>query len=608
MTFDVSKIDSFPTQPGVYLMKNHKGEILYVGKANNLKQRVKQYFVPGRDGRFIVPFLVSKIDDIETIIVSSEKEALLVENHLIKQYQPRYNALLKDDKTYIALKITKQLWPKVVLMRYKGKPKADGTYFGPYTSAYSARRTLDLLQRLFPLRQCTDQEFANRSRPCILYDMKKCIAPCVGKCSKDEYDFYVEQTTKFLKGQNKDVLKQLYKQMHEASDRLEFEKAGEILQRIREVEQTIEAQNVDRPLGGDMDALGIFRQGDEVILSQLLFRSGKLSGARHHNFTQIGEDDQELFQSFILQFYEKQEELPHEILLPVLLGEQATLGEILSTNRTRKVYLATPQRGEKKALIDMARLNAEAAFQKDKDLKSIREKTLLQMQEQLRLSRYPKRIECFDNSSHGGTELVSALVAYTEGEKDKNRYRRYKLKTVSLADDYASMYEVLSRRYKRAKEENDLPDLIIVDGGKGHLNIANKILHELDIITVDLIGVAKEEGRHDKGITAEQIFLRDAKDPILLKKNSSILFLIQQIRDEAHRFAISYHRNLRTKKVIKSALDDIPGIGPVKKRALLKHFGSLKKIKEASKEELEKVAHLNSQDLITLQNFFSEKS
>lgn len=607
MTFDTAKLDFFPTQPGVYLMKNRQGDVLYVGKANNLKQRVKQYFVPGRDGRLIVPFLVSKVDHIETIVVSSEKEALLVENHLIKQHQPRYNALLKDDKTYVALKVTKQQWARVQLIRYKGKPKPDGMYFGPYTSAYSARRTLDLIQRLFPLRQCTDQEFANRSRPCILYDMKRCVAPCVNKCSKEEYDGYVDQTIKFLKGQNKEVLKNLYQQMHVASENLEFEKAGEILRRIREIEQTIEAQNVDKPLGGDIDALGIFRQADEIILSQLLFRNGKLSGVRHHNFTMIAEDDHELLQTFILQFYEKQEELPHEILVPVAVEEHATLDEILSASRPRKVYVACPQRGEKKALVEMAQINAEAAFQKDKDVKSIREKTLLQMQEELRLSRYPRRIECFDNSNTGGTELVSALVAFTEGEKDKNRYRRYKIRTVDVSDDYGAMYEVLSRRYKRAQEENDLPDLIVVDGGKGHLNIANKILHELNIITVDVIGLAKEEGRHDKGATAEQIFLPNAKDPLYLRKNSQVLFLLQQIRDEAHRFAITYHRQLRSKKVLKSSLDDIPGIGPAKKRTLLKHFGSLKKIKEASDEELKKVPGLSNKDISSIRHYFLSK-
>lgn len=606
MTYDISKLDLFPTLPGVYLMKNGKGEILYVGKANNLKQRVKQYFVPGRDGRLIVPFLISKVEEIETIIVSSEKEALLVENHLIKQHQPRYNALLKDDKTYVALKVTKQQWPKVQLIRYKGKPKPDGIYFGPYTSAYSARRTLDLLQRLFPLRQCTDQEFANRSRPCILYDMKRCVAPCVGKCSKEEYDGYVEQTIRFLRGQNKEVLKSLYQQMHQASDNLEFERAGEILRRIREIEQTIETQNVDRPLGGDMDALGVFRQADEVILSQLLFRSGKLSGVRHHNFNQIAEDDPELLQTFILQFYQKQEELPHEILVPISLEEHEVLDEILSSGRARKVYVSCPQRGEKKSLIEMAKINAEAAFQKDKDVKSIKEKTLLAMQEELRLSRYPRRIECFDNSNTGGTELVSAMIAFTEGERDKNRYRRYKIQTIDTSDDYGAMKEVLTRRYKRAQEENDLPDLIIIDGGKGHLNIANKILHELNIATIDVIGLAKEEGRHDKGVTAEQIFLPNAKDPLLLKKNSPILFLLQQIRDEAHRFVITYHRQLRSKKVLKSSLDLIPGIGPVKRKNLLKHFGSLKKVKEATEEELKKVTGLNQKDILTLRHYFTK--
>lgn len=597
MSFPLPKLETFPTLPGVYIMKSQNGTVLYVGKANNLKQRVRQYFLGG-DGRAIIPFLISKVAEIDTIIVTSEKEALLLENNLIKKHQPTYNALLKDDKSYIALKVnTRHPWPMVQLVRYKGKPTPDGLYFGPYTSAHSARTTLDLIQRIFPLRQCSDQELIRRTRPCILYDMKRCIAPCVGKCTKEEYNKYVDASVRFLKGQDKEILKELYEEMTEYAETLEFEKADQILKKIRQIESTIEGQHVDKPLGGDSDAIAIFRQAEEVIVIRLFIRNGKLIGSRHNNFTRIAEDDEELLANLLLQQYSQQEELPDEILLPIELADADALTEILSANKKRRLKITCPARGDKRALVEMAYLNAEATFKKEKNLQSIREKTLLDMQEKFRLKNYPKRIECFDNSNISGKEAVSALIVFTEGEKDKKRYRKYKIRTVDTPDDYATMHEVLTRRYKRGKEENDLPDLLIVDGGKGHLNIAIKVLHELNIITVDVIGVAKEQGRHDKGITQEQIFLPNIKDPILLKHHSPILFLLQQIRDEAHRFAITFHRQKRSKKMLSSALLDIPGIGAIKTRKLLKAFGSLQGVLAATREQLEQVQGLSKANI-----------
>lgn len=598
MPYETSKLEAFPTQPGVYLMTNQKGEMLYIGKANNLRVRVKQYFFPGRDLRPIIPFLVAEVFQIETIIVTSEKEALLLENTLIKQHQPKYNALLKDDKTYVALKVNnKHKWPTVRLVRYKGKPDPDGLYFGPYTSAYSARMTLELLGRLFPLRQCSDQELVRRTRPCILYDMKRCCAPCVNKCTKEEYDSYVNRTIRFLRGQDKEILAELYKEMTRHADALEFEKAAALHKTIRQIEETLEGQNVHKPLGLDSDALAIFRQGDEVILTQLFIRSGKLVGSRHFDFKKIAENDDELFATFLLQHYSKVEDLPHEILLPIEISSADALTEILSTNKRRTVNILTPQRGDKRTLVEMAFTNAEATFKKEKNVTAIREKTLFEMQDHFRLVRFPERIECFDNSHISGNEPVASMVAFTDGVPDRKRYRKYKLRTVKFADDYSAMYEVLSRRYKRGKEENDLPDLLIVDGGKGHLNIALKVLNELNIITMDVFALAKEEGRHDKGITEEQVFLPNLKDPILLRRNSPILFLLQQIRDEAHRTAISFHRQRRSKQTLQSAVSTIPGIGPVKTKTLLRHFGSLKKLKTASREELQQVKGITSANI-----------
>lgn len=597
MPFNRDDLDTFPTNPGVYLMKGGSGNILYIGKANNLRARLRQYFLPRGDGRFMVPYLIAKVEKIDTIVVFSEKEALLLENTLIKQHKPHYNALLKDDKSYIALKINnKHKWPMVSLVRYKGKPKADGQYFGPYTSADSARKTLDLLQRLFPLRQCSDQELARRTRPCILFDMKRCIAPCVNRCTKEEYDSHVERTRKFLKGQDREVLKDLYQEMEQASESLEFEKAGSIYQTIQQIENTLQGQQVDKPLGLDIDALAIFRQGDEIILTQLIFRGGKLIGSRYHDFANIWEEDNELFETFMLQHYEKQPELPHEILLPINLSDAETISDILSQGR-RRVQVMTPQRGDKKALVEMALANAEATFKKEKDVRTIREKTLMEMQERFHLTRYPRRIECFDNSNMAGSLVVSTLVAFYEGVKDPNRYRKFKIRCEPGSDDYAALREALERRYRRARDENDLPDLLLVDGGKGHLNVALKVLAELNIINMDVVGVAKEEGRHDRGMTAEQVFLPNIKDPVHLKSTSPVLFLLQQIRDEAHRTAISYHRKLRTKKNLRSALDDIQGIGPAKRQTLLRHFGSLKKLLEADEESLSLVPGISKSNI-----------
>ncbi len=558
MSFDPKKIQFFPLQPGVYLMKDNQGEVLYIGKAKNLRQRVKQYFIPGRDGRLMVPYLVAKIETIDTIVVTSEKEALLLENNLIKQHKPRYNALLKDDKSYIALKITKQdLWPTVKIVRYRGTPEPDGLYFGPYTSAQSARQTLDLLNRLFPLRQCSNQELARRDRPCLLYQMKRCAGPCAHKCTKEEYDHHLDRTIKFLRGQDKEVLKDLYEDLARLSESLEFEKASQVLKTIRHIEDTMESQHVDRPLGLDADAIGLYRHADEVLLVQLLFRGGRLTGVRHFDFSNIAEEDTELLSSFILQYYEGQIEIPSEIFLPIAVADREAVEEVLSGRKNHKVALHAPRRGEKKALLDMAQSNAEALFKSQKNEESLREKTLLEMQECLHLSRYPSRIECFDNSHIAGSEPVASLVAFTHALKESKRYRTYRLRIGVKPDDYAAMYEVLMRRYRHAREEGDLPDLVIVDGGKGQLNTALKVFEELNITCVDVIGLAKERGRHDKGATEEQIFLPNQKNPVLLRRNSPILFLLQKIRDEAHRVAISFHRKRRSKQTIRSALDDI---------------------------------------------------
>lgn len=581
-------------------MRGRQGVVLYIGKAINIRTRVRQYFAPGYDLRPMIPLLVSKIESIETIVVSSEKEAFLLENNLIKQHKPKYNVLLKDDKSYIALKINnKDQWPRLQLVRYRGKPKADGMYFGPYTSAIAARNTLDLLQKIFPMRQCSDQELKRRTRPCILYDMHRCVAPCVGYCTKEEYDGYVQGSIRFLKGYDKEVLKDLHKQMDAAAEKLEFEKAADLYRTIQQIEKTVEDQRVDKPLGTDTDAIGLYREGEDVALAQLIFRGGKLSGSRSYSFNNVIENDDELLQSFLLQHYEGSQDLPKEIVVPVALIDSPTIEELLN------VQIHTPQRGDKKAIIKMAEDNAESNFKRERDETAIREKTLLEMEEKFHLAHFPEKIECFDNSNIAGSYLVSSMVTFVNGQKDTSGYRKFKIRTVDAPDDYGAMREVLTRRYKRAKEENNLPNLIVIDGGKGHLNVAISILEELDIAVCDVIGVAKEDGRHDKGITSEQVFLRNVKDPIILPRHSRILFLLQQIRDEAHRSAIGYHRKLRSKQTIRSSLDDVPGIGPAKKKLLLKTFGSVKGLCEATDEQILTVKGISNANLAEIRKKFN---
>lgn len=596
MLFERTKLSNYPTSPGVYLMKGKDGHILYVGKAKNLKSRIKNYFTAGGDGRWIIPFLQDLIEDIDTVVTGTEKEALLLECTLIKKHKPRFNALLKDDKTYTALKLnTSHPWPMLSLIRYKGKLKKDAEYFGPYTSAFDARVTLDLLQKVFPLRQCSDQEFLRRTRPCILYGMKRCCAPCVNLVSKQTYDDYVDGVRQFLKGKSSEVLDRLQNQMQEASDSLEFEKAGEILSSIRAVEKTLEVQSVEKPTHGiSGDVLAIFRQGDEVILSQLIFQSGQLNAYHHHSFSKTLETDEELLESFCLQHYLGAPCIPKEVFVPIELENKGAIEEIIGPPLT----ITVPLRGEKRGLIEMAYANAEAAFRQKKDERSIRENNLLELQEKFRLSRYPERIECIDTSHLSGAEAVSSLVAFTDGMPEKSRYRRYKLRTIKEGDDYGAMQEVLYRRYSK----DDFPDLLIVDGGKGHLNIALKVLKELNIVSMDVIGIAKEEGRHDRGTTAEQIYLPNSKDPLYLPPHSSLLFLLQRIRDEAHRFAITYQKKRRTKTTIRSALSEIPGIGQARQKALLRHFGSLKRIQEASREELLQVKGMTAASVDAILN------
>ncbi len=581
------KIDlsHFPIQMGVYLMKGKDGKVLYIGKANNLKMRLRQYFTK-TDTREMVPYLLQEVAAIDTLVVTNEKEALLLENNLIKKHQPKYNVLLKDDKTFISLFFTKHKWPMLKITRGRKRlPEA----FGPYTSATKARQTYDLILKLFPLRQCSDAEFSRRQRPCLLYDIKKCVAPCVGKCTAETYASLVEGAKELLKGKDSELLYRLQKKMEEASENQEYEKAGELLHMIRSIEHVTTVQHVDIPQAKDLDVLGLYREGNACMIVKLLFREGKLIGSEHFSFYQILSDDAEIIESFLLQHYK--ENLPLQILIPLSLTNLPVLKEILSTS------ILYPQKGDKKKLITLAYQNAIALFKKEEDSRSLTEKLLLDLAQVLQLTRYPRRIDCVDTSHISGANPVAALVSFVNGKRDKKRQRYFKITSSSTGNDLALMKEALLRHFKKGKERNDFCDLLIVDGGRSHLHLALEVFQELEIANIDVIGVAKYLASHSKGLTQEKVYIPYEKEPLSISHKSPLLFLLQKIRDEAHRVALSFHRKRRTNETLKSSLDSLKGIGPVKKKLLLQHFGSVKRMKEATKEELQQVKGLNKNDI-----------
>ena len=600
MPFHPPSLNLYPDQPGVYIMKDLPGKILYIGKAKNLRSRLKQYFTPG-DSREMVPYLVSQIETIDTIVTLTEKDALILENQLIKQHQPKYNVLLKDDKTFVSLMITNHRWPMIRLIRYKGKPKSDGMYFGPYTNAWAARQIFELLIKLFPLRQCSDAELASRTRPCLLYEMKKCLAPCVGKCTEEAYGAEVQSAIHLLKGKNKEIASLLRKEMEKASAALEFEKAQEILTTLNQLEHVLEAQHVQGI--DDCDVLALYREAGAVLIAQLMFRGGSLTGSEHFSFHFIASDDREILESFLFQHYKNNPDTPKEILIPFSLPQNEALQEILSESLHRSISILSPVKGKKLSLIEMAKRNAAAQFAREQDARSLREKMLLDLAEALQLTRFPRRIECFDTSNISGHDPVASLVTFELGEKDPKRSKLFKIKNLERADDYTAMRQVLYRHFAKAKENEDFCDLLIVDGGKGQLNCALEVFRELAIASVDVIALSKEEARHDKGLTQEKIFLPNQKEPLLFSVRSPLLFLLQKIRDEAHKTAIGFHRKRRAKRLLSSRLDELEGIGPVKKRRLLQHFGSVKAIEKASFEELSQVKGLNQKDLQTLRRW-----
>ena len=586
-----TRLAAVPLEPGVYLHRDAEGKVLYVGKSASLRDRLRSYFGSKKnlDPKSIE--LVSRIDDFEYIVTASEQEALLLENSLIKEHKPKYNIRLKDDKTYPYIKVDlAEDFPRIYVTR---RTANDGArYFGPFASAGSVRKTLDLLKRLFPYRSCTKTITGNDSRPCLEYHIKRCVAPCTGYASKNDYSEVIAQVVMFLEGNTKEIVSDLKTTMLEASDNLEFERAGALRDRLKAIEKVYEGQNVVGLGREELDVIGAAYGGEEAWVEIFFIRQGKLIGRDH--FTMSGtreEEGQEILARFIEQFYSSASHVPRKILVPESIRDKEVVAGWLETKRKGPVEINVPQRGAKRRLIEMVTTNAAQGLEQLK-LKWISDSTRMEtamseLQEELNLPRSPKRIECYDVSHIQGTNTVASMSVFQDGKPLSSNYRRFKIKSHDGNDDFASMREVLSRRFKRLKNARDggeenasfaaAPDLVLIDGGKGQLSSAVEVMLHLGLQDIQLASIAKRE---------EEIFLPDAAEPVIMPKNSQGLFLLQRARDEAHRFAVTFHRNLRGKSSVKSALDLVPGIGPKRRKMLIRSFGSVKGIREASEDQL----------------------
>ncbi len=608
----LGKSAELPTGPGVYLMKDRQGTIIYVGKAKSLRSRVRSYFQPGTsDYRAFVALLEGLLGDLETIVTRSEKEALLLERELIKTHEPRFNIVWRDDKQYLCLRVdTSHEFPRVEVVRHMGKDGAR--YFGPFHSATSARQTLRVVNRQFLLRTCRDSVLYNRSRPCLEHQIGRCPAPCVLEVDRAEYGRHVDDVLLFLEGKSQELRERLTARMWEAAERYAFETAARLRDQLKAVERTLEPQDIALATMRDQDIVGIHREGPDVALAVLEVRQGRVEKVHSHFFEEMASSDEDVLESFILQSYANREDVPAELIVPVELESQVVLSEILSERRGRKVEVILPKRGERARVLELARQNAEHAFQEKRRSSGAAARVLQGLKDKLSLSRLPTRIECYDISNFMGRQIVGSQVVFEDGVAAKAKYRRYRVKSRAGQDDFGSLYEVLSRRLKRGLQEGDLPDLLVIDGGKGQLGAVRAAMKDLGVEGVDLISLAKsrvlgeseEEGGSAMARSPERVFVTGAKDPIVLPQSSAEVFLLARIRDEAHRFAITFHQDLRRRASLRSTLEEIPGIGAVRRRALLQHLGSLRRVKEASLEELSEVPGLGKKAALDVYRFF----
>lgn len=588
-----NKLKKIPVSPGVYLMMDAKHEVIYVGKAKNLRNRVKSYFRRSTDNRLYTEHLVQTITDIDFVLTETEKEALILENNLIKQFKPKFNIDLRDNKTFISIKLDINdtfPYPRVV----RQIEDNGALYFGPYASTRAVRETLRYINETIPIRKCPDSVLKKRTRPCLYYQIHKCMGPCCGLVDEETYRGLIDQVTLILKGKHEDLIDMLKKQMYEESKVMQYEKAAKIRDRIRDIEETVEKQKIYSMNFADRDVFGYYMHGNEVYIQVMFIRAGNMEDVSSYHFSSRHTTIGEIFRSFLNQFYSQTRFIPSEVIIPTESEDAELLEEWLSERKGKKVAVICPHRGEKMRLIEMAQKNAENAWLVSQVHSKDFTRTLHALKETLGLQQIPERIECFDISNTFGKQAVGSMVTFEQGKPNKSRYKRFRIKTVGKIDDYAMMREVLTRRYKRAIEEGDLPHLIMVDGGKGQLGVALKVFEELAIGNVDFIALAK--GKTASKVTGEkigeQVFIPYTPEPIMLSPSSSELLFLDKIRDEAHRFAIAYHRKLRAKEYYQSPLDEIPGVGTARKKALMKCFGSIEGIRNATVEQLIEISKL----------------
>lgn len=575
-----SKLAHLPDQPGVYLFKDKAGEFLYIGKAAVLADRVRSYFLKSADHSPKTSLLVSQIADLETMVTRSELEALILESNLVKRHKPRFNVVLRDDKQYPYLRLPiKENFPRLSIVR---RVKKDGAlYYGPYTPAGALRETLKVIKRVFPLATCTIDIDGKAERACIEFEIKRCMAPCTGNQSQEDYHQIVRQVRQFLEGHDRELVDELRTRMEAAAEREEFEEAARLRDRIFKIERTLERQRITQTASVDQDVIGLARQGSAVDLQLLFVRGGLLIGRKDFFWPQSADaTDEELVRSAVEQFYNKEGQPPRELLIPVAIPDADLVARWLSDKRGETVRVLAPERGTKHQLVLLAEENAAAAVGDHLHNEELDRQASEELQRLLRLKTAPRRIEAFDISNTMGDQSVASMVVWEEGRMNKSDYRRFKIETVKGANDFASMHEVVARRYG-AMEDLARPDLVLIDGGLGQLASAMAALKQAGQPHLAIIGLAKAKGEKD-----ERVFLPGRKNPIVLRMNSPATHLLQRIRDEAHRFAITFHRKLRGKTLVSSRLDQIIGIGSITRTKLLKRFGSLANLTQASEEAL----------------------
>ena len=599
----LQQLKAFPAKPGIYIFKDKEGKVIYVGKATNLNSRVRSYLGAASSLSVKVRRLVSKIRDFEFIVTDSEQEALILECTMIKKYTPHYNIRLKDNKTFPYLRINiNNDWPSVYVTRRVQKDGAQ--YFGPFASRGSVRKTLRLIERLFPFRSCSKQIEGKDKRPCLDYYIHRCLGPCIGAVEKQEYGDVINEVILFLQGKQEIILRELNAKMKAAALQLHFERAALLRDQIRAIEAVIEGQRIATKLQGEKDAIGLAQNKEQAYVEIFSIRNNKLIGQDYFIMEGIqGESPGQIVTSFVKQYYGSASRIPPLILLQHPVDEPAVLSKWLGQRRGGRVELQVPQRGAKRKLVDTAAENAvqRLALTQAKELKTeVITAGLRELKQELHLPKMPRRIECYDVSNIQGTLAVSSMVVLEKGRPKPAHYRRFRIKTVFGADDYAMIQETLRRRFKRGLTGGSTwaitPDLVLIDGGKGQLNAALEVRRELGLDSVPMASLAKEN---------EEVFIPDNPQPVYIARNSPALHILQRARDEAHRFAISYHRRLRHKEGITSALDYITGIGPRRKRALLKKFGSIEAIKDASLEELSQTQGITLALAQKVKNFLS---